>query len=115
MSNPWAEHKQSEAILSIAGALERIADAMERYAAADPMTVLHEAMAADPRVGTDEMPQLLTEATGTTLPASKPEPQEPFASNGATIMYRHPDPRFEVVLRRDPAAESGYTVAIERA
>ncbi len=109
MSNPWAEHKQSEAILSIAGALERIADAMERYAAADPMTVLHEAMQDMDQDGIQAMGDL-----DTVIMPHSPKPQEPYASNGATIVYRHPDPGFEVVLRRDPTAESGFVATIER-
>lgn len=102
MNTTIAEQKRAEAIQRIAGALERIAQGVERYADADPMTVLHEAMQGGE----------WGEAPGVE-PSTTAEPREPFASNGATVMYRHPDSRYEIVLRRDPAAESGYVAMIE--
>ena len=80
-------------------ALERIADALERQADADPLTMLSAALDGD----------------GETL-ASSPEPQGWFATNGATYLYAHPtDPDLVVVLRRDGQAVGGYAVAVEEA
>lgn len=88
-------------------ALERIADACERYADADPLTVLNEALS-----GAESDP-------GATLPQNPlvpaPEPQGWFASNGTIYMYRHPREGWHIVARPDADAESGYTVAIEEA
>lgn len=86
-------------------ALERIADGIERYADADPMTVLHEALqGAEGVTGEPDHPLV-----------PNVEPQGPFASNGATAVYRHPDPAWQIVLRRDSSEESGYYVVIEPA
>ena len=79
-------------------ALERIADALEAANASDPLTMLSAALDGD----------------GETL-ASFPEPREPFASNGQTLLYKHPDPDLVVVLRRDGQAVGGYAVAVEEA
>jgi hypothetical protein len=88
-------------------ALERIAGGIERYADADPLTVLHEALqGADDPVGASGLDHPLMPNV---------EPQAPFASNGMTLVYRHPDPRFEIVLRRDADAPSGYVATIEEA
>jgi hypothetical protein len=108
MSNPYAEHKQAEAVERIAASLERIAEAVERYADADPLTVLNDALrGAEVDAGASAFSHPLLPATA--------EPQKPFASNGQTALYRHPDPRFEIVLRKDAAAESGYVATIEEA
>ncbi len=118
MTNPWAEHKQSEAIRSIAGSLERIADSIERYADADPMTVLHEAIQGGEW---GEAPVGESEQTAPTAPASKPEyvPAHVLANNGHTIIMAHPggveSAGWHIVLRREPAADSGFVATIERA
>jgi hypothetical protein len=84
----------------IAAALERIADALEAQNAADPLTMLSMAM------GEESAPQ------GVRLPC---EPQNPFASNGATLMYRHPVEGYEIVARRDESCEGGYSVRVQAA
>ncbi len=78
----------------IAAALERIADAQQAMAESDPLTMLNAAMGDDLMAG---------------------EPEAPIASNGMTIVYRHPDPSLRFVARRDKHAEGGYTVDVERA
>lgn len=110
MSNAYAEHASAKAMERIAGALERIADGIERYADADPLTVLHEAMQGADQEGIRAMGDL-----DTVIMPQKQKPQAPYASNGHTVVYRHPDPRFEVVLRQDRSVEGGYVAMIERA
>ena len=89
-------------------ALERIANGVERYADADPLTLLHEALQG---------------ADGDAL-ASGPdhplmpnvEPHGPISTNGFTAIYRLPGTdEWQIVARRHSLEESGYVVAIERA
>jgi len=89
--------------LRILAALDRIATALERQADADPLAMLDAA---------------LQDSDGGEMPASLlARPQEPTASNGFTVIYKHPDPGsgLEIVARRDPAAEGGYSVGVEKA
>ena len=96
MSNPYAEFTQAKAFERIADAMERVADAAEAHNAADPLTMLAQmAEAGDVLQG---------------------DAQEPFASNGRIHMYALPDTdEWHIVARQDADAESGYSVAIERA
>lgn len=87
-------------------ALERIAEGVERYAFADPLTVLHEALQGGEMADQEASPQPL-------IP--RQEPQGPIASNGFLHLYRHPDPRYHVVLRPDALAIGGYAATIEEA
>jgi hypothetical protein len=80
--------------IRVADALERIATALERQVDADPLAMLDAALQEQGVPG---------------------EVQEPLASNGQTVLYRHPDPHFQVVLRRDTNAESGYSATVEHA
>jgi hypothetical protein len=82
----------------VATALERIVDALEAQNAADPLTMLSMAMESE------DAPEVL-----------RGDSQKPFASNGATIMYRHPVDGFEIVARRDASCEGGYSVKVEPA
>lgn len=78
----------------IADALERIATAQEAMVSADPLAMLDAVMQEQGMPG---------------------EAQEPMASNGVTTIYRCSDPEWQVVLRKDKTAESGYAVNMERA
>lgn len=97
MSNPYAEFTQAKAFERIADAMERVADAAEAHNAADPLTMLAhlaEDGPMDPHAGRAES----------------------FASNGRIHMYALPDTdEWHIVARQDAGAESGYSVAIERA
>ena len=86
----------------IADALERIAAALERTADADPLTMLQAAIAEN-------------DAGAPGAPWPRPSHQGGLAGNGLTVIYRHPNPEWEIVARRDARAEGGYVVSVERA
>jgi hypothetical protein len=88
--------------LRILGALERIATALERQADADPLAMLDAAMQD---AGDDVPADMLLGRQG------------PIASNGFTVIYKHPEPGsgLEIVARRDPKARGGYSVGVEKA
>lgn len=75
--------------------LDRIATALEAANAADPLAMLDAALADHGLPG---------------------EAEEPFASNGMTVMYKHPsDPAFAIVARRDGSVDGGFSVGVEPA
>ncbi len=95
MSYPnHVDARVADALERIATAQERIADAQEMVAGADPLAMLDAALQEQGVPG---------------------EVQEPLASNGQTILYRHPNPDWQVVLRRDKNEESGYRASLEKA
>lgn len=80
----------------VAVALERIATALEAQNAADPLTMLSMAIEAE------EAPPIL-----------RGDPEKPISGNGFTVIYRHPNPDYELVLRKDETAKGGYTAIVE--
>jgi len=93
----------SHDLTRMATALERIAEALEAQAAADPLTML--SIALDEEGG----------LPGVTPDAVPSGPQGPVASNGFTVVYRHPDPEsgLEIVARRDESVDGGWRVEVE--
>lgn len=113
MSSPWADQQRAKTVDRIAEALERIAEAVETYAAADPLTVLHEALQ-----GTGDATIAALERDYDAAHPLRPdmEPAGPFASNGTMHVYRHPtDERYHVVLRPDPIEPGGFVASVEEA
>lgn len=114
MANPYAEHTQAKATERIADALERIATAVEAQAAADPLTMLSMALEDEGEHAAGAMTTMTPTLAGA-LSGASAEPQAPVASNGYTVLYRHPDEQsgLEIVARRDEAVPGRWRVEVE--